>query len=122
MSEETVYGRRLLLTLRGESHSPAMEFSLENFPAGFRIDRSRLDELMERRAPGRDGLSTSRCEPDRVELLSGVVGNVTDGGVIHGRIVNADARPSDYGEERTVPRPGHADSGYDMGAFQPEVA
>lgn len=111
MSEEIVYGRRLRLSLKGQSHSPAMEFALENFPAGIRIDRARLSELMERRAPGRDGMSTSRLEPDWVDLLSGLDGEVTDGGVIRGRIVNIDARPSDYGEERTVPRPGHADFG-----------
>ena len=65
---------------------------------------------MERRAPGRDGLSTARRESDAVEWLSGFdKSGATDGGVISGVIRNRDFRPGDYGKERTIPRPGHAD-------------
>ena len=65
---------------------------------------------MARRAPGRDDLSTARREADAVEFVAGLDdGERTTGGVISGRIVNTDMRPADYGAERTIPRPGHAD-------------
>ena len=109
-------GRFLSLKIEGASHARAMRFTLENFPEDFPIDLNSLAAFMERRAPGRDRLSTRRREPDRVEFLSGVVSCadhtvVTDGTPIRGLIRNLDANPRDYGAERTIPRPGHADFG-----------
>jgi len=107
-----VFGTYLKLDVRGASHAREMSFALENFPAGFRIDGAKLKAFMERRAPGRDMFSTSRREADELEWLEGVDSDgVTDGGVIRGRIRNTNARPGDYGAERTIPRPGHADFG-----------
>ena len=71
-----------------------------------------LAAFMARRAPGHDALSTARRESDEVLFTSGFGSDgVTDGGDICGEIANRDARPGDYGRERTVPRPGHADFG-----------
>ncbi len=116
--------RILKLDIRGASHAKKMTFSLENFPAGVRIDAKKLAEFMERRAPGRDKLSTARRETDEVVWRSGVAaigdvrcrgGNaadfVTTGETIVGEIASRDMRPGDYGAERTIPRPGHADFG-----------
>ena len=114
----------LRLDVRGASHARKMTFTLENFPAGVRIDAKKLAEFMERRAPGRDKLSTARRETDEVVWRSGVAaigdvrcrgGNaadfVTTGETIVGEIASRDMRPGDYGAERTIPRPGHADFG-----------
>ncbi len=111
MFEHRPFGNHLHLTVRGASHASAITFKLENFPAGIHIDRAELEKLMERRAPGRDDLSTQRKEADRVEFVEGVVADRTTGARIVGRIANNDCRSSDYGSERTVPRPGHADFG-----------
>ena len=104
-------GHHLSLDVRGASHASAIRFSLSGFPKGLRVDEAALAAFMERRAPGRDALSTQRREPDRVDFVSGVAGGVTTGGTIRGEIRNLDARPGDYGSGRTVPRPGHADFG-----------
>ena len=108
----------LKLDIRGASHARKMTFTLENFPAGVRIDAKKLAEFMERRAPGRDKLSTARRETDEVVWRGGVArrgGNaadlVTTGETIVGEIASRDIRPGDYGAERTIPRPGHADFG-----------
>ena len=106
-----MFGNFLKLDAKGASHAKALTFTLENFPAGFTLDTDALAAFMERRAPGRDALSTARREPDAVEFVSGVKYGVTDGSPIVGRIANCDMRPADYGAERTIPRPGHADFG-----------
>jgi len=94
-------GRKLALLIRGASHSPRIEFELLglNGGDGFKTDERKLALFMERRAPGRDKLSTSRKESDVVHFT----------GPGSGYILNENVRPGDYGEERTVPRPGHAD-------------
>ena len=106
-----MFGSRLRLDIRGASHASAIRFSLAGFPKGFRLDERKLAAFMERRAPGRDSLSTQRREPDRVVFTNGIEKSVTTGDVIRGEIRNVDARPGDYGRGRTVPRPGHADFG-----------
>lgn len=100
-------GRHLKLEVYGESHAPQIGMRLEGFPAGVTIDFAALHAFMERRAPGRDTLSTSRCEPDAPEFVSGVEKGVTTGAAIEAVIRNIDIRSGDY--EKTVPRPGHAD-------------
>lgn len=100
-------GEKLRLEVYGESHAPCIGMRLEGFPAGVRLDFAALQAFMERRAPGRDPLSTSRREPDVPEFVGGVEGDTTTGGAIEAVIRNTDTRSGDY--EKTVPRPGHAD-------------
>ena len=103
------FGNSLRLTVRGASHASCLRFSLSGFPKDLAVDKATLAAFMERRAPGRDRLSTARRETDAVTFLSGVTDGVTDGLEIRGVIRNENQRPGDYGAERTVPRPGHAD-------------
>lgn len=100
-------GKRLKLDVYGESHAPAIGMRLEGFPPGLAIDQTALQSFMERRAPGRDALSTARREPDIPEFVAGVADGVTTGETIEAVIRNTDTRSGDY--ERTIPRPGHAD-------------
>ena len=108
-------GQNLRLEIYGESHAPQIGMRLEGLSAGVEIDLDELQALMERRAPGRNDLSTPRREPDVPEFISGVVGCesgnsrflTTTGGAIEAIIRNTDTRSGDY--EKTVPRPGHAD-------------
>lgn len=102
-------GGKLVLAVEGESHSPDIKFALGGIPQGMRFSEKKLAEFMGRRSPGQDALSTQRREADEVEFLDGVENGVVTGPVVAGVIRNTDARPGDYGEERTVPRPGHAD-------------
>jgi len=111
MFDGSSFGRHLKLSVQGASHAPSMSFAFENFPAGFAVDGKELAKFMERRAPGRDKLSTQRREDDAVAFVSGLADGVTTGETLCGRIANRDMRPADYGSERTIPRPGHADFG-----------
>lgn len=100
-------GKALKLEVYGESHAPKIGMRLEGMPRGVRVDSGALQAFMERRAPGRDALSTARREPDVPEFVAGVVDGVTTGAPVEAVIRNTDTRSGDY--EKSVPRPGHAD-------------
>ncbi len=102
-------GENVRLTLFGQSHSPAIGMTLEGVPAGFAIDFDKLNAFTERRAPGRDKLTTSRQEADRPEFISGLYDGRTCGAPLTAIIRNSDARPGDYRPFEGTPRPGHAD-------------
>lgn len=102
-------GEALRLTLFGASHGPAIGMTLEGLPAGLPVSMNALQAFLDRRAPGRSPLSTSRQESDIPRFLSGLTGGVTDGSPITAIIENTDARPESYAPLRTIPRPGHAD-------------
>jgi len=103
------YGDRLRLTIFGQSHSPAIGVTVEGLPAGTEIDFERLQEFLNRRAPGRNAWSTSRKEEDAPEFLSGLKGNVTCGTPLTAIIRNTNTRSGDYAPFADTPRPGHAD-------------
>ena len=103
------FGNILKLSIFGQSHSPAIGFSLDGLPAGFKIDMEALSSFMARRAPGRNNLSTARKEADALEFLSGLVADTTCGAPLAAIIRNTNVRSSDYSEIRDVPRPSHAD-------------
>ena len=73
------FGNFLRLDIRGASHARKMTFSIENVPAGVRVDAKKLAEFMERRAPGRDKLSTARRETDEVVWRGGFAADAIGG-------------------------------------------
>ncbi|MDR2296303.1 MAG: chorismate synthase, partial [Clostridiales Family XIII bacterium] len=100
------WGRRIRLSVFGESHGAAIGMIVDGLPAGEPIDAEELGREMARRAPGLDPFSTARRERDAVEILSGLKDGRTTGAPICGLIRNGDARPGDYDG---LLRPGHAD-------------
>lgn len=101
------FGETIRLTIFGESHGEAVGMVLDGFPPGEAVDTEQLRELLWRRAPGTNDMSTARREADEPEFLSGVFNGLTTGAPICALIRNTDARPGDYKPEK--PRPGHAD-------------
>lgn len=101
------FGRRLKMAIFGASHASEIGVEVVGFPAGVAIDLARLQTFLDRRAPGRDALSTPRKEADRPVFEQGLEADVTDGRPIVAVIRNANVRSGDY--ESVVPRPGHAD-------------
>ena len=105
----TYNGNSIKLSIYGGSHEPVIGVKLSGISAGIKIDRDALAAFMARRAPGRDKYSTPRTEADAVEFLSGVDGDITDGGEIHAIIRSTNQRSSDYSKFKDTPRPSHAD-------------
>ena len=105
----SVYGNVLHLSIFGQSHSPAIGFSLDGLPAGIPVDLDELQAFMDRRAPGRDPTATPRREADRPRFVAGLHDGRTCGAPLAAIIENTNTRSQDYSELERTPRPGHAD-------------
>jgi chorismate synthase len=97
------------MTSFGESHGRCVGVVLDGCPAGLRLDPEETQGELDRRRPGQSGLTTSRGEEDRLEVLSGVHGGRTTGAPICMLVWNKDRDSSGYEARRWTPRPGHAD-------------
>lgn len=122
----SVYGKRLKISIFGESHGDAVGVVIDGFPAGLKVDFDNIAAYMKRRAPG-GNLSTPRKESDTPRILSGISDGYTNGFPICVTILNENQRSSDYsslssGEKESdavsfskelqkfnLPRPNHAD-------------
>ena len=105
----STYGEHIKLTIFGESHGPAIGMTLDGIPAGLSVDLEKLQQFLNRRAPGQNNWSTPRREEDSPEILSGITGGFTSGGPIAALIRNTNTRSGDYENLKNRPRPGHAD-------------
>lgn len=103
------YGEKIRLSIFGQSHSKAIGMTLEGIEAGQKIDFEKLNEFLQRRAPGKNDLSTPRKEQDSPVFLCGIKDDVTCGTPITAAIENKDTKSSDYETLKRIPRPGHAD-------------
>ena len=54
-----VYGRKIKMTIFGESHGASIGLVIDGLPPGLGIDIDFIKREMERRAPGRNLLSVS---------------------------------------------------------------
>ncbi len=106
-------GERLVVTLFGESHGPAVGALVEGMPAGTSFDEQVLIDDMISRRPG-SGLASRRKETDKVEILSGIHEGKTTGMPILLLIRNEDVRSKDYSFLPDKPRPGHVDHPIDV--------
>lgn len=105
----STYGKKLKLSIFGQSHGPAIGMTLDGIPAGLPIDFEKLNTFMARRAPGQGSFATPRKESDQPEFLSGLVDGFTCGAPISAIIYNTNTRSGDYSNLKDCPRPGHAD-------------
>ena len=105
----STYGEILKLSIFGQSHGPAIGMTLDGIPAGLPVDFDKLQEFLNRRAPGQNDWSTPRREEDRPEFLGGILDGYTCGAPIAAVIHNKNTRSGDYDNLKDCPRPGHAD-------------
>ena len=78
----STYGEMIRLSIFGESHGAAIGMTLDGVPAGLSVDLDKLQEFLNRRAPGQNDWSTPRREEDRPEFLSGILNGFTTGAPI----------------------------------------
>lgn len=105
----STFGKNIQISIFGQSHSEAIGVTIDGVPAGVKIDQEKLQEFLDRRAPGKSRYATKRKEADRPEFLSGLVNSITCGAPLTAIIRNADQHSKDYDNLKDCPRPGHAD-------------
>ncbi|MFC6865479.1 chorismate synthase [Halomicroarcula sp. GCM10025817] len=106
------FGRLFRMTTYGESHGEAMGCTVSGVPAGVELSEEEIQTDLDRRKPGQSMITTSRGEPDKVKINSGLQDGYTTGTPIGMVIQNKDARSGKYEPFITAPRPSHGDYTY----------
>ena len=102
------FGRKIKVTIFGESHGPAIGCVVDGLPAGLPVDTAVIDRCLTMRRPG-GAISTARVEADPYVIESGVRDGHTTGTAVCIVIPNGDTKSADYSEMASVARPSHAD-------------
>ncbi len=108
------FGHIFRITTFGESHGQAVGVIIDGCPAGVAITQEEIQKELDRRRPGTSHLTTTRQEPDAVEILSGIFEDKTLGTPIGLLVRNRDHISKVYEPIKNLYRPGHADFGYDI--------
>ncbi|ABL88913.1 chorismate synthase [Pyrobaculum islandicum DSM 4184] len=106
------FGREFRITTFGESHGKAIGVVIDGVPAGLELTEEDIKRELERRMFCHIPVLNPRCEPEEVEILSGVKEGYTQGTPIAVVIWNRRVISSYYEELWMKPRPGHADFAY----------
>ncbi len=105
----SMLGKKIKVSVFGESHGKAIGVVVDSFPPGFEIDLDKVNFEMARRAPGKTKMSTPRQEKDQYEIVSGFFEGKTTGTPLCSIIRNSDTKSGDYSLLKDIVRPGHAD-------------
>ena len=109
----STFGSHFSISTWGESHGAGVGVVIDGCPPGIRLTREMIQRALDRRRPGQSDIVTPRNEADAVEILSGVLEDVTLGTPIALSVRNKDQRSSAYDEMQHTYRPSHADYCYD---------
>lgn len=105
----SIWGNKLKLSIFGESHGEAIGVVIDGLPSGIELDLLYINKQMQRRAPGKNKLSTQRNESDSYHIISGYFEGKTTGAPLCAIIYNQDTKSKDYSILKTNMRPGHSD-------------
>ena len=112
MLNGNTFGQFFRVTTWGESHGLALGAVIDGCPAQLPLTEDDIQQELEKRRPGKKGITTSRKEPDRVQILSGTFEGKTTGTPISLIVWNKDVDSSAYEKIKVLFRPGHADYTY----------
>ncbi len=73
------FGKAFKITTWGESHGKGVGVVIDGCPPGIPLDETVVQAMLDRRKPGGSIASTSRKEPDRAVIMSGVFEGQTTG-------------------------------------------
>ena len=102
-------GLNIKMAIFGESHGKSIGVVLDGLPPGIALDLEALQRELDRRAPGKNLLSTQRKETDCFTIQSGFFEGHTTGTALCAIIPNSDQHSKDYSILKDKMRPGHAD-------------
>lgn len=107
------FGHFFRITTFGESHGAAIGVVIDGCPPRISLGEAEIQRELDRRRPGQSNIVSSRAEPDRCEILSGVFEGKTLGTPIAILVRNRDAQPEAYQAMKETFRPSHADFTYE---------
>ena len=102
------FGRKLRVSIFGESHGELIGVVLDGVPAGLELSEQDFEQDILRRKSGAKG-TTPRIEDDAPQIVSGVFEGHTTGAPLTIVFKNKNTKPEDYELFAAMPRPGHAD-------------
>jgi len=106
------FGNLFRYTTWGESHGKAIGVVVDGIIPNFELDLDAIQKDLDRRRPGQSIYTTSRKEPDKLDLLSGFFEGKTTGAPLSFIVHNTNQKSRDYTELQNLYRPGHADFTY----------
>lgn len=106
------FGKAFHITTFGESHGPGIGVIIQGCPAGISINEAIIQKALDKRKPGQGIAGTTRKEPDKAQILSGVFEGQTTGTPLMIYIQNKDAKSKSYSDIANLFRPGHGDYSY----------
>ncbi len=102
------FGKNFRVSVFGESHGPVVGVLIDGVPAGIKLSEEDFAESIKRRS-AHYGFTSTRCERDIPEFLSGVYNAYTTGTSLCIVFRNENVQSHDYLFLPDIPRPGHAD-------------
>ncbi len=106
------FGKLFKITTWGESHGKGVGVVIDGCPPRIPLDEEIIQNMLDRRRPGRSLASTGRKEPDRAVIMSGLFEGMTTGTPIMIMVYNKDADSKAYEKYAELFRPGHGDITY----------
>ncbi len=103
------FGQSFKVTSFGESHGPMMGVVVDGLRPGIPLAPEDIQKQLNRRKPGTGTFSSTRKEPDKARIVSGVFQGRTTGTPLCILIENKDPQSRDYEKIKNLFRPGHAD-------------
>ena len=108
-----LFGHNFRIMTFGESHGSALGVVIDGLPAGLKVPLNSLQKDLDRRKPGQSMYTSTRREPDRAEIVSGLTRDGrTNGAPLTVLVRNEDANSGAYESISHKFRPGHADWTY----------
>ena len=104
----STFGKRITVTLFGESHGESIGAVMQGLPAGLKLDFNEISAFLLRRK-AKNALTTARLENDDFKIISGFYHEYTTGMPLTVRFENQNIHSEDYDFLKQAPRPGHAD-------------
>lgn len=108
-----IWGNKIKFSIFGESHGEAVGITIDGLEPGMVLDFEDIKKEMDRRAPGKSALASTRREKDEFQVLSGIFNGKTTGTPLCAIIPNTGQKSGDYEKTKDLMRPSHADyTGY----------
>ena len=108
----STFGKLFRITTWGESHGKGVGVVIDGCPPKIPLDENIIQNMLNRRRPGTSPASTTRKEPDKAVIMSGVFEKMTTGTPIMIMVANKDAESKAYTPYKNLYRPGHGDLTY----------